>query len=97
MRVEREAFEPSTCVGVVVDERDAQSCPGYREGRRARVLRPLPFWPWSVAPRQRRDVLGVLEQQQERLDYDYLEQTAATLGVSDLLERAREQAGLKKA
>ena len=42
--------------------------------------------------RQWRDVLGVLRVQSGRLDLDYLRRMAATLDVTDLLERALEEA-----
>jgi hypothetical protein len=44
------------------------------------------------ADQQWSDVLGVLKVQGERLDFAWLEQWAALLGVSDLLQRARQQA-----
>lgn len=43
----------------------------------------------EVSDRQWRDVLGVIRVQQGRLDGDYLEAMAETLGVLDLLQRAR--------
>lgn len=42
----------------------------------------------EVSERQWRDVLGVLQVQAERLDVVYLRRWAASLGVTDLLERA---------
>ena len=51
----------------------------YREGK-------------QVSDRQWNDILGILKMQ-EQLDYHYLTQWAEQLGLSDLLTRAREQAG----
>lgn len=42
----------------------------------------------EISDRQWRDVLGVLAVQGERLDLSYMHQWAASLGVSDLLQRA---------
>lgn len=59
------------------------------------VLRKLEWYDrgGQVSERQWRDVLGVLQVQGERLDQDRLRLWAAALGVSDLLERARAEAG----
>ena len=42
----------------------------------------------EVSDRQWRDILGVLAVQGDRLDLVYMREWAASLGVSDLLERA---------
>ncbi len=46
-----------------------------------------------VSDRQWRDVLGVLKVQRDRLDMAYLERTAVSLDLSELLDRARLDAG----
>ena len=46
-----------------------------------------------VSDRQWRDVLGVLKVQRANLDLAYLERAAATLDLSELLARARSEAG----
>jgi hypothetical protein len=48
----------------------------------------------EVSGQQWRDVLGVLKVQADRLDYDYLKDWAARLAVSDLLEKAFDDAGI---
>jgi hypothetical protein len=48
----------------------------------------------EVSDRQWRDVLGVLKVQSDRLDYDYLKHWAARLFISDLLEKAFDDAGI---
>jgi hypothetical protein len=48
----------------------------------------------EVSERQWRDVQGILEVSGNRLDQDYLRRWAATLNVSDLLERALSEATL---
>ena len=45
-----------------------------------------------TSDRQWRDILGVMKVQQNRLDHDYLRRMASTLGVSDLLEKALDEA-----
>ena len=49
-----------------------------------------------ISDRQWRDVLGVLKVQGARLDFAYLERTAAILGLSELLTLARSEAGERK-
>lgn len=48
----------------------------------------------EVSDRQWRDVLGVLKVKADLLDYDYLKHWAALLAVSDLLEKAFDDAGI---
>ncbi|NJN82223.1 MAG: hypothetical protein HC802_08050 [Caldilineaceae bacterium] len=42
----------------------------------------------EVSDRQWRDILGIFAVQGNRLDWEFLSRMAATLGVSDLLQRA---------
>jgi hypothetical protein len=46
----------------------------------------------EVSDRQWRDVLGIVMVQDDRLDWDYMQQQAGGLGVADLLERLRKTA-----
>ncbi len=48
----------------------------------------------EVSDRQWRDVLGMMKVQAERLDFDYLNQWADSLQISDLLERSLKKAGI---
>jgi len=48
----------------------------------------------EVSDRQWGDVTGVLKVQADALDLDYMRHWAAELGIADLLERAKEDAGL---
>jgi len=48
----------------------------------------------EVSEQQWRDVLGVLKVKADRLDCDYLKHWAAILAVSDLLEKAFNEAGI---
>jgi len=59
------------------------------------VLRKLEWYRrgGEVSDRQWRDVLGVLRAKGDQLDAARLDAWAERLGVADLLERAREQAG----
>jgi hypothetical protein len=47
----------------------------------------------EISDRQWRDILGVLKVQGDQLDRGYMRRMAVELGVTDLLERAFEQAG----
>ena len=59
------------------------------------LLRKLAWYRKSdeVLSQQWRDVLGIMKAQGSRLDQDYLARWALELDVSDLLERARGEAG----
>jgi len=50
----------------------------------------------GVSDRQWGDVTGVLKVQADALDVPYLQHWGGALGISDLLERAMEDAGLKE-
>lgn len=50
-----------------------------------------------VSERQWTDVLGVLKVQRKHLDFEYLKEWAAHLGVEDLLRQAYEDAGIDPA
>ncbi|MGD8968927.1 MAG: hypothetical protein PVI07_15585 [Anaerolineae bacterium] len=58
------------------------------------ILSKLEWYQMSgcVSDRQWRDVLGVLKVQGDRLDVDYVWRMAASLGVTELLARALEDA-----
>ena len=48
----------------------------------------------EISTRQWKDIMGVLNRQTTSLDLAYLQQWAAELGVTDLLNRALNEAGL---
>lgn len=48
----------------------------------------------EVSDQQWRDVRGILKVQAGKLDFNYLERWAAKLGISDLLEKALDDAGI---
>ena len=45
----------------------------------------------ETSERQWRDILGVLDLQGDRLDFDYLQKWAAMLGIQDLLQKAIQE------
>jgi hypothetical protein len=47
----------------------------------------------EASPRQMEDVCGVLAVQAGKLNWAYLDQWAANLGITDLLQRARQESG----
>lgn len=49
----------------------------------------------GVSERQWDDVLGVLKVQADALDYAYMQRWATDLGVAELLQQARVDAGLE--
>jgi len=50
----------------------------------------------GVSETQWRDVIGILKTQSGQVDLDYLRKWAGELGVADLLERARREAGVEE-
>ncbi|MFL5732228.1 MAG: hypothetical protein ACJ78Q_03425 [Chloroflexia bacterium] len=62
------------------------------------VLRKLEWYKagGSVSERQWLDVLGVLKVQAQTLDYTHLRRWAEQLGVTDLLDQALKDAGIKR-
>ncbi len=58
-----------------------------------RVASPEDTVAHKLADSQWRDAVGVLKVQGAKLDLTYLESAAASLGVADLLARARTEAG----
>lgn len=60
------------------------------------VLLQKPLWyraGGEISDRQRRDVMGIVRVQGERLDRGYLQVQAEDLGVADLLERVLAECG----
>ena len=51
----------------------------------------------GISQRQWKDVLGILKVQNQLLDFTYLEQWAASLQLSDLLQQAFDDAGVTSA
>ena len=50
----------------------------------------------EASTRQWKDILGILQQQGASLDLTYLDRWSGALGVTDLLERALVEAGLRQ-
>jgi len=50
----------------------------------------------QVSTRQWNDILGILKRQGASLDLTYLDRWSVALGVSDLLERALMETGLRQ-
>ena len=48
----------------------------------------------ALSERQWQDITGIMRVQTHRLDLTYLQMMAATLGVSDLLDKALQEAAL---
>ena len=69
----------------------------YFSGPEDNILNKLQWYRMGggVSDRQWNDVLGVLKVQAGALDLDYLRHWAAELGLTDLLDRALEDAGLR--
>ena len=58
------------------------------------VLSKLRWGAQSQSEKQWRDVLGILKVQQQNLDFDYLNQQAESLGLTQLLVQATTEAGV---
>ncbi len=75
---------------------DEDSTARYISSAETTVLQKLLWYKksGSVSEKQWDDILGVLKVQAGALDYDYLARWAVELGVSDLLEKAFDDAGI---
>ena len=56
------------------------------------MLHKLEWYRAEVSDRQWADIVGVLSVQGDALDREYLDRWAAELGISELLDRARNAA-----
>jgi hypothetical protein len=86
-------FQRARCDTFIIDRDTVTLCVASPEDV---ILRKLKWYKdgGETSERQWLDVLGVLKIQSDRLDREYMTQWAADLGISDLLERALEDAGL---
>ncbi len=75
---------------------DENSRPVYLASPEDVILNKLEWYKMGggVSDRQWNDILGVLKTQEATLDLAYLRKWAVTLDVTDLLNRALEDAGL---
>lgn len=73
--------------GIAANGTRAPPAPGGLERRRGRLLSDLPD-PFATLQR----LLGILELQVANLDWGYLTNWAATMGLTTLLARARTEA-----
>lgn len=90
------AFDQEELSRVSLQDIEGSEHPFYIASPEGTILNKLEWYRMGgeISDRQWNDILGVLKVRGETLDIDYLRKWAASLKVTDLLERAFEDAGL---